>query len=326
MIPTPRSRAAALTAEAVAEPTAYRHEAFFWDGLPEFLARTVPFVAEAVDEQTPVMVAMPEAYSTPLRDSLGDRADAVTFVDMTALGHNPARIIPAWVDFIAANGAGTRPLRGIGKPIWAGRREAEVVECQIHEAMLNAAVPADTPLWLLCPYDVGTLDAEVLEAACRSHPTLVGGALGGASHSYTDEHDPLSLAVRGLPAPPAHAVEMHFRNGDLSRVRRTVEQLAVDAGVAERRIGDLVLGVNEIAANSLDHGGGSGVLRAWQESDALVVEVTDSGLLTDPLVGRVTPRPAQVRGRGLWLVNRLCDLVQIRTAPTGTVIRVVTWL
>ena len=272
------------------------------------------------------MVALPAARWFPLRDALGDRAGAVTFVDMTALGHNPARIIPAWMDFIAANGAGTRPLRGIGEPIWAGRRESEVVECQIHEAILNSAVPAGTPLWLLCPYDAEGLDAEVLESACRSHPTVVRGSLVGASHSYAEETDPLSLAARGLPAPPDHAVEMHFRSGDLGRVRRIVEQFAADAGVAERRIGDLALAVNEVAANSLDHGGGSGVLRAWQEPDALVFEVTDRGLLTDPLVGRVTPRPAQLRGRGLWLVNHLCDLVQIRTAPTGTVIRVVTWL
>ena len=306
--------------------TGYRHEAFLWHGLEEFLARTAPFVAEAVDQQMPIMVAVPEAHGVPLRDALGDRARSVTFVDMTELGHNPARIIPAWADFIAANGAGTRPLRGIGEPIWAGRRDAEVVECQIHEAMLNLAVPTDTPFWLLCPYEADALGDEVLEAARRSHPTVIHGAHHGASHTYADEHDPLNLSRRELTARPADAHEVRFRSGDLSHVRRTVARFASEAGLPERRISDLVLGVNEVAANSLDHGGGSGVLRAWQERDALVFEVTDSGRLENLLVGRVTPRPAQPRGRGLWMVNRLCDLVQIRTAPSGTVIRVVTWL
>ena len=29
----------------------------------------------------------------------------------------------------------------------------------------------------------------------------------------------------------------------------------------------------------------------------------------------------QVAGRGLWLVHELCDLVQLRSSPAGTVVR-----
>jgi hypothetical protein len=36
------------------------------------------------------------------------------------------------------------------------------------------AVDPDTPLWLLCPYDVATLPDEVIEEAHRSHPVIVG--------------------------------------------------------------------------------------------------------------------------------------------------------
>jgi len=31
-------------------------------------------------------------------------------------------------------------------------------------------------------------------------------------------------------------------------------------------------------------------------------------------------------GRGLWLANQLCDLVQIRSAASGTAVRLVSWL
>jgi hypothetical protein len=34
------------------------------------------------------------------------------------------------------------------------------------------------------------------------------------------------------------------------------------------------------------------------------------------------PDPDPESGRGLWLVNQLCDLVQIRSGPSGTTIRV----
>jgi anti-sigma regulatory factor (Ser/Thr protein kinase) len=306
--------------------TGYRHEALIWDGIDDFVARTAPFVADGVGEGTPVMVAVPAAHWEPLREALGPIADEVHFADMAVLGHNPARIIPAWVRFIEENGGGSRPLRGIGEPIWSGRREQELVECQIHEALLNLAVPASTPLWLLCPYDAGTLDAGVLEEAARSHPVLQEDSGTQVSTTYGGHHHPLNLATQPLPEPEAEAEELAFSSGDLPAVRRLVERHVRAAGLERHRLSDLVLGVNEVAANSLDHGGGGGTLRAWHEAGALVFEVRDAGQITDPLVGRLTPAPAQPRGRGLWMVNRLCDLMQIRSVPGGTAIRVVTWL
>ena len=82
-------------------------------------------------------------------------------------------------------------VRGIGEPIWSGRRAAELVECQLHEALLNVAVEPDVPLWLLCPYDVQTLPAEVVTEAHRSHEVIVEvehhrrGALYGATSDPT---------------------------------------------------------------------------------------------------------------------------------------------
>ena len=325
-----------MTQTAIPSPdraAGYRHEAFLWNGIESFLSRTVPFVTDALAEDVPVMVALPGSHWEPLRDALGDEARRVRFMDMTALGHNPARIIPAWIDFIAENGGGTRPLRGLGEPIWAGRREPEIVECQVHEVMLNVAVPATMPFWLLCPYDAAALPPDVLDHARRSHPSVVGGeptdvvgtdVIGTAVRSA--HLDPLSLFARELPAPGGPTEELTFGHGGLASVRRLVERVGAQAGVSAPRLGDVILGVNEVAANSLDHGGGTGVLRAWREADAVIFEVSDRGRIADPLVGRTTPTAIQPRGRGLWMVNRLCDLVQIRSTPAGTVIRVVTWL
>jgi hypothetical protein len=49
--------------------------------------------------------------------------------------------------------------------------------------------------------------------------------------------------------------------------------------------------------------------------------VQDAGHIEVPLAGRVRPRPEQLTGRGLWLVNQLCDLVQISSGHAGTVAR-----
>jgi anti-sigma regulatory factor (Ser/Thr protein kinase) len=87
------------------------------------------------------------------------------------------------------------------------------------------------------------------------------------------------------------------------------------------RVDDLVLAVNELASNSIHHGGGHGMMRMWREGDALLCEVSDGGRISEPLVGRVHPRPDQWSGRGLWLANQLCDLVQIRSSDAGSVVR-----
>ena len=72
--------------------------------------------------------------------------------------------------------------------------------------------------------------------------------------------------------------------------------------------------------------GGAGTLTTWQEDRALVFQVSDHGHIGERLVGRLRPAPDQASGRGLWLVNHLCDLVQIRSGAHGSVVRVHMWL
>ncbi len=58
----------------------------------------------------------------------------------------------------------------------------------------------------------------------------------------------------------------------------------------------------------------------------LVCEVRDRGRLIDPLVGRTKPPDSSEGGRGVWLANHLCDLVQIQSNDQGTTIRLLSWL
>ena len=55
---------------------------------------------------------------------------------------------------------------------------------------------------------------------------------------------------------------------------------------------------------------------------AVVCEVRDHGRIADPLAGRRVPAPARPSGRGLWLANNLCDLMQIRLQDDGCVVRI----
>jgi len=62
-------------------------------------------------------------------------------------------------------------------------------------------------------------------------------------------------------------------------------------------------------------------LRIWEDDGALVCEVTDRGRIEDPLADRRRPRTDRPGGRGLWMANQFCDLVQIRQLPDGNVVR-----
>ena len=173
----------------VAGTAAFRHEALLYAGPDGFLDGALPFVRAALHAEEPILVMVGPAKIDLLCEALGGDARDIAFADMQEVGANPARIIPAWRDFVDERGA------------------------------------------------------------------------------------------------------------------------------------DLVLAVNEVATNSVLHGGGEGDLLVWIERDAVVCELRDSGRFDHPLAGRVRPEPGRVGGHGLWLANQVCDLVQVRSFPTGTVVR-----
>jgi anti-sigma regulatory factor (Ser/Thr protein kinase) len=299
----------------------FRHETLFYAGEDGFLEGTLPFLRDAVAAEEPTLVAVGDAQIKLLTEALGDDAKQVLFTDMRVLGGNPARIIPAWHQFLEDQAPDGRPVRGIGEPIWPGRSPEELSECQRHEALLNLAFDGGQAWRLLCPYDLNGLDEEVIEAAMLSHPFIARDGVSIRSEGYMRSHlasDPFSGT---LPAPSAPTSELSFTSQDLGALRKFVATQAKLARVEEDRIEDLVLAVNELAANSVLHGGGGGTLRIWREQDRLLCEVRDSGYIEAPLTGRVRPEPDQRTGRGLWLANQICDLVQIRSSPAGNVVR-----
>jgi anti-sigma regulatory factor (Ser/Thr protein kinase) len=299
----------------------FRHEALFYGGLDGWLEGTTSFVREGLEVEEPAFVVAGAPKLAALKAELGPGADLVQYADMEEVGLNPARIIPAWTDFLARSAPEGQRVRGIGEPIWAERSPDELIECQRHESLLNVAF-ADSPgWWLLCPYDVGELGPEVLEEARRSHPFLWQGGAHTESLIYRDLETAAAPFDVPLPAAPSSAKQFQLELNTLYLVREIVARAASAHGLDEGRTSDLVLSVNELAGNSLRHGGGAGTLRIWKHGPALVCEIEDTGHIDKPLVGRERPSTDQERGFGLWLVNQMCDLVQVRTFKTGSVVR-----
>jgi anti-sigma regulatory factor (Ser/Thr protein kinase) len=309
------------TGPVTAREHAFHHETLFYSGIDGFIDGTLPFIQDAVSAEEPILVAVDTIKIDLLTDALGDDAGRVGFTDMHALGRNPARIIPAWRSFLQSNAPDGRAVRGIGEPIWAGRSEAELAECQRHESLLNVAFDDGQAWRLLCPYDVAALDDELLAAAHSSHPFVVRDGIGSNSDGYVSARDGWSPFDGVLPAPDGEPMELAFTCDELGTLRASVAGFAADILRSHDRVDDLVLAANELATNSIYHGGGQGTLRMWSEDETLLCEVNDRGEFTEPLVGRVFPAPDEWSGRGLWLANQLCDLVQIRSRPNGSVVR-----
>ncbi len=297
--------------------TDFTHGALLYDGLPGFLAGTVPFLTQAVEAGEPALVAVEPQKAAALRAALPEANGAIRYIDMTDVGRNPSRIISAWADFLTEHDTAPR-LRGVGEPVWPGRDVEEIDECQRHEALLNVAF-ADRPgFTLLCPYDRSQLEDPVLAGALTSHPLLVDDHRAVPSTAFDRHVEPFAGT---LPEPDGEAEWIDLDEHTLCDVRRHVTDLAHAAGLDAERASDLALAVTEAVTNSLRHAGGDGEMRLWRQAGRVVCEVRDSGRIRDPLAGRLPVSPEEPAGRGLWLINQLCDLVQIRSSEAGSVVR-----
>ena len=304
----------------MADSAGFRHEALLYAGDAEFVAQTGDFIRGGVAAGEPTLVVVSAAKIDMLREELGPEAASVHFADMAGVGLNPARVIPAWRDFVESHGD-SRRLRGIGEPIWNGRGADELVECQRHESLLNVAFAGGRPWWLLCPYDTSRLDPEVVAEAHRSHPFVQHGGEHMPSTTYRGLEADTRPWAHPLPDPAREPAALAFDEDSLGLLRRVAAREASRAGLSGQRAADLVLALNELATNSVRHGGGGGQARIWKQAGVLVCEVTDAGRLEHPLADRLRPPPGVEGQRGLWLVNQLCDLLQLREVPGGTVAR-----
>ncbi len=297
----------------------FHHEAFFYAGEGQFLEGATAFILDGVRASEPILVVVSARKIDLLRARLQSDASKVQFDDMNNVGINPARIIPEWTEFVSEHG--DRPKRGIGEPIWAERSEAELVECQRHESLLNVAFAGSAGFNLLCPYDTAALGQDVLDEACHSHPFIRRDGEQSASPEYLGIDELAGPFSVPLPEPASASLDMVFQAGSLGGLRALLSREATHTGIGDSRVADLVTAVNEVASNSLRHAGGWGVLRVWQTGDALICEVSDDGHIDEPLVGRMRPEIGDRGGRGLWMVNQLCELVQVRSTATGTTVR-----
>jgi hypothetical protein len=307
-----------MTAADMPSASGFRHEALPYAGTVNFVARAAPIVSRAIEAGDAVLVAVDMAKIELLRDHLGTASRSIAWTDIRGIGGNPARIIPLWHEFVARHGTRDR-LWGIGEPIWPGRSAAELVEAQRHEQLLNLAF-ADVPNFtLLCPYDTAGLDAAAIREGHRCHPLISEDDGSRQSAAYPGLAEIAASVPPFLPEPAGEPSE-HVVGPHDPFLRSHLARQACQAGTGAARADDLVLAVAAVS-HHMARPEAPPTVRVWRERDHVLAELHGLAATEDPLAGREWPAPADGAGRGLWLANQLCDLVQVRSFGTGAVVR-----
>jgi anti-sigma regulatory factor (Ser/Thr protein kinase) len=102
----------------------------------------------------------------------------------------------------------------------------------------------------------------------------------------------------------------------------------------EGRALDVMLAVHELAANAVEHGGGTGRLRMSATNRELICQVSDPGPVSSGLprnstlgsqrpgaAARTSPWPYEP-GHGLWLVRQIADHISVNYGPAGSQVTV----
>ena len=215
------------------------HLALFYRDRSEYAAAVSGFLRAGVRAGERALVAVPGDSHPGLRAALGRYAGDIVFADMTGLGTNPARIIPAIQAFVAE---GSEPVRIVTEQVWRGRSAAEIAEAVRHEALVNLAF-AGPGTRILCPYDAASLPAPVLADARRTHPHAVSRAGLARGPRYRGPGRLPAVCTAPLPPPAAGEPVLSFGD-DLRSVRDFVAWHARAAELPAARAAELVLAVS----------------------------------------------------------------------------------
>ena len=168
------------------------HQALLYEGGEEFVATVVPFLAAAMDHGEAALAVTSKANLRRLRRELGDHAGRVRLAENTAWYRTPTHALHRYQSFVTESvDAGAHWVRIVGEPVW-GRRTGDAMRVWArYEAWLNLAF-GGAPLTLICPYDAGTVAAEVLELARYTHPATREGTSLRPSPAY---HGPAEVIL-----------------------------------------------------------------------------------------------------------------------------------
>jgi AcrR family transcriptional regulator len=292
------------------------HEALLYSSDEELTDTLVPFLRDGVDAGQAAIVVLEHERSERLRAALGPAAEGVTFGDARAWLTRPGTSLTKWAAALdSALADGSPFVRAVGEPPFATAADTCAEGWKRLESTLNGLY-ADRPIWFICPYDARVLSAEALDAAARTHPTLVSASGRTPSKEY--------FATPDVGAPVVAAEEEEATETS-SAVAGNIEELAA---VREAVVGpagscahllppvtqDLARAVDELVRAALAADYGPATIRTAQTTAGWFCEVRLSAGSASALVGGT--------GRiGFAIARIICDRVELADNATHSFVR-----
>jgi transcriptional regulator with XRE-family HTH domain len=182
--------------DAAMGSSVFEHLMLRYSSDEEFLAATVPFLAQGVERSEAVLAVTTYANIELLRDALNRGAEDVAFVASIDWFSSPNDAMHRYRTFVTERfEAGAVWTRIVGEPLWAGRSGTEVAAWTRYESLLNL-VFASLPASILCPYDARAVPAAVVADAGWTHPTVARGPGITANAGYCEpEHFLLEASI-----------------------------------------------------------------------------------------------------------------------------------
>lgn len=299
---------------------ALQHRAATFESRRDLMDQVRPLVAAALERGSTVALSVSAATRDALVEEFGERDQLVWLTDPPAATHSGQTM------------AAQRALQLRSLTVMAGpvvmvsehRSELDGVDGSFwteQDAAFNIAL-ADLPIELTCFYPELPLHRSISDGAAINHPLLMSHGTVRPNPAHRNAR--AVLALHPAPVPEllgAPDLRLEFGAWQLNEVRTVVEKALVEAGYARSRAEDLVLAVNEVASNAVEHGASQADLSLWLGASGAVCEVHDRGTLTDPLPGLQAPHSSQPRGRGIWIARQIVDSLHVWADATGTHVR-----
>jgi anti-sigma regulatory factor (Ser/Thr protein kinase) len=305
------------------EATRLRHGVAFYDNEVDLMAQLVPVVEAALAAGQPVALALRPTTETTLRDQPScDLADAVALTRPDGPdGPSGQTLAARWARELRTLTASGRQDVCVITEHWDAFDGADGGFWTELDAASNVAL-SDLPVAMTCFYPAYPLHEAVLSGARRNHRSLLRRGRLADNSDYLSPQEVLLASPAPAPlvlGPPDE--RRTFGAWALNEVRASVTAMLHAAGFGRDRTDDVVLAVNEITTNAVEHGPGDAEICLWSDADGFVAEVHDRGVLSNPLPGLIAPRPAEPRGRGVWIARQLCDSLHVWADANGTHVR-----
>jgi PAS domain S-box-containing protein len=195
----------------------------------------------------------------------------------------------------------------------------------------SVVLPPGSTLMLYTDGLVERREVSIDEGIARVSATVAGGmnltvdaiadAVLAEMAPPTGYDDDIAIVIYRHPYVPL-TIEMAAAAEQLSDVRHQFGAWMRAAAVPEGTIADIILAVNEAAANSIEHayrGHKPGVVRIEAENDGarIHVRIIDNGSWKP---ARADP---DIRGRGLLLIRALSDWLEMDCTSSGTTVNMI---